>query len=110
MRASKKRRRAAFAGIWQRLAGLIRKGGDHVELEVFAFFTATANALLATMINERRPVLRTSEADFAAWLTGSTGDAFSLMLESPLDEVLIVQGGIGWAGDRKWSLSCHTTA
>lgn len=83
----------AFAGIWKRHNGPIKKGGDTVELDVFSFFTTTPNALVSAINHERMPVLLSDEADFATWLNGSPDEAFSLVREYPPDRMRIVQEG-----------------
>ncbi len=93
LKADEPRPLFAFAGIWRRWAGPIRKGGDPVELDVFAFFTTTPNALVATINHERMPVVLTDEADFATWLTGSRDEAFSLIREYPPAKMRVVQEG-----------------
>ena len=39
----------AFPGIWRRYRGPIRKNGETVELDVYAFLTNTPNPLVATI-------------------------------------------------------------
>ena len=62
-----------------RIEGL-RKIGETVEQEVFAFMTMEPNELTASINHERMPVLLTDPADFETWLLGSTDEAFKLAL------------------------------
>ncbi len=84
----------AFAGIWRRWQGPIKKDSEPVELDVFSFMTTTPNALVATINHERMPVLLSGEAAFETWLRGPADDAFALAREFPLAEMLIVQEGL----------------
>ena len=55
-----RRRRAtlfAFPGVWTRYRGPMKKNGDNVEQEVFAFMTTEPNELTASINHERMPVL-----------------------------------------------------
>ena len=54
----------AFPGVWTRYTGPTRKGGEKVDLEVFAFMTTEPNALTASINHERMPVLL-SDPDLA---------------------------------------------
>jgi putative SOS response-associated peptidase YedK len=83
----------AFAGIWRRWAGPVRKGGAAVEIDVFAFMTTTPNALVATINHERMPVLLSTDAEREAWVKGSPGEAFALAREYPPEGMRIVQEG-----------------
>ena len=83
----------AFAGIWRRWYGPIRKGGDPVQLDVFSFMTTTPNALVATINHERMPVLLTGEKAFETWTRGSPDEAFALAREYPAEAMQIVQEG-----------------
>jgi len=68
----------AFPGIWRRYIGPVRKNGDPVDIEVYAFLTTTPNKLVATINHERMPVLLTREEEFDTWLSGSAEEAFVL--------------------------------
>ena len=73
----------AFAGVWRRYAGPVKKDGPAVEIDVFSFLTTTPNALTATVNHERMPVLLTAEQDFDTWMLGSPEDAFALARSYP---------------------------
>jgi putative SOS response-associated peptidase YedK len=84
----------AFPGIWRKYNGPVRKLGPNVELEVFAFLTATPNPLVATINHERMPVLLTQEEEFDTWLRGPPDEALALAREYPPDQMRIVQEGL----------------
>ncbi len=46
----------AFAGIWRRHQGPIKKDDPAVVIDVFSFMTTAPNALVATVNHERMPV------------------------------------------------------
>lgn len=77
----------AFPGVWTRYKGPLKKNGDTVEQEVFAFMTTEPNELTASINHERMPVLLTDAADFETWLSGSTEDAFKLARSYAADQM-----------------------
>ena len=83
----------AFAGIWRRFNGPIRKDGPAVQLDVFSFMTTLPNALVATINHERMPVILATDADRHAWLHGTPDDAFALARQHSPDGMRIVQSG-----------------
>jgi putative SOS response-associated peptidase YedK len=83
----------AFPGVWTRYKGPLKKNGDSVEQEVFAFMTTEPNELTASINHERMPVLLTDPADFETWLSGSTEEAFKLARSYAADQMRIVQSG-----------------
>ena len=83
----------AFAGIWRRYIGPVKKDGLNVDIETYSFLTTTPNALVATINHERMPVLLTNTVEFETWLTGSADDAFALAREYPSQQMRIVQQG-----------------
>ena len=84
----------AFAGIWRRFKGPLKKDGPMVELDVFSFMTTTPNALVSTINHERMPVILASDGDRETWLGGSPGEAFALARQHPPDAMRIVQSGL----------------
>ena len=64
--------------MWTRYRGPLKKDGDNVEQEVFAFMTTEPNELTKSINHERMPVLLTDLADFETWLSGSADEAFKL--------------------------------
>lgn len=83
----------AFAGIWRRYRGPIRKNGEPIELDVFAFMTTLPNALVATINHERMPVLLTTAGDYDTWLHGSTAEALALVHSHDPAGMRMVQSG-----------------
>ncbi len=83
----------AFAGIWRRFKGPLKKDGPIVELDVYAFMTTTPNALVATINHERMPVILADEQSQATWLDGTPDEAFALAREHPPEAMRIVQAG-----------------
>ena len=87
------RRLFAFAGIWRSWKGPIKKDGQTVELDVFAFMTTTPNELVATIHPQRMPVILDSEEAFETWTDGTPDEAFDLVNSYPADQMHIVQSG-----------------
>lgn len=83
----------AFAGIWRRHRGPVKKDGPVVDVDVFSFMTKPPNALVATINHERMPVLLADDTARETWLHGSPGDAFALAREHPPNSMRIVRGG-----------------
>ena len=83
----------AFAGIWRRWKGPLKKEGPVVELDVFSFMTTTPNRLVATINHERSPVLLADDQARDLWLNGTPDQAFTLAREYPAEGLRIVQEG-----------------
>ena len=83
----------AFAGVWRRWVGPIKKDGPSVEIDTYSFMTTTPNALVSTINHERMPVLLTSEAARECWLHGTPDAAFSLVKPHPPEQMHIVREG-----------------
>jgi putative SOS response-associated peptidase YedK len=83
----------AFAGLWRRYRGPVKKDGEIVEQEVFSFMTTTPNALVGSINHERMPVLLGDERAFATWLKGSPTEARTLLAEYPSERMRMVQAG-----------------
>ena len=83
----------AFPGVWTRYRGPLKKNGDNVDQEVFAFMTTEPNELTASINHERMPVLMSDPTDFETWLSGSTEDAFKLARSYAAEQMRIVQFG-----------------
>ena len=83
----------AFAGVWRRHRGPIKKDGPVVELDGYAFMTTTPNPLVATVNHERMPVLLTRQEEFDRWMHGTPDAAMALAQEYPADQMQIVQTG-----------------
>src|SRR5262245_47243711 len=83
----------AFAGIWQRWKGPIKKDGPNVDLDVYSFMTTSPNELTMTINHERSPVILTSEAERETWLTGTSDEAKALLRPIAAERLHIVQAG-----------------
>ena len=83
----------SFPGVWTRYKGPLKKNGEAVGQEVFAFMTTEPNELTASINHERMPVLLSDPADFETWLSGSTEEAFKLARSYAADQMRIVQSG-----------------
>lgn len=83
----------AFPGIWKRYRGPMKKDGEPVEVDVYAFMTTTPNTLTATIMHDRMPVLLTEPEHFDTWLHGSPEAAFDLVRTFPAERMRIVQSG-----------------
>lgn len=81
----------AFAGIWRRYKGPLKKDGAIAELDVYAIMTTLPNTLVATINHERMPVILATEADREAWLRGTPDTAFALARQHPSERMAIVQ-------------------
>ena len=81
----------AFAGIWRSYKGPIRKDGEAVEIDTYAFMTTKPNELVATIHPSRMPVMLIGEEALDQWLEGSTDDALELVQSFPADQMAIVQ-------------------
>ncbi len=79
--------------MWTRYRGPLKKNGDNVVQEVFAFMTTEPNELTASINRERMPVLMSDPHDFETWLSGSTEEAFKLARSYAAEQMRIVQSG-----------------
>jgi putative SOS response-associated peptidase YedK len=95
----------AFAGIWKRHVGPIKKDGEPVDIHVFSFMTTTPDQLVATVNHERMPVLLTTPRTQDQWLEGSQDEAFALSKPYPAEKMQLVQSGY-----EKWDLVVSATA
>jgi putative SOS response-associated peptidase YedK len=83
----------AFAGIWHRWRGPIKKDGPNVETDVYSFMTTVPNDLTISINHERSPVLLTTEAERETWLTGTPAQAEALLRPIAAERLRIVQEG-----------------
>jgi putative SOS response-associated peptidase YedK len=81
----------AFAGVWRRHFGPIKKDGAPVELDVFSFMTTTPNALVETVNHERMPVLLATTAAQDQWMDGTDEEAFAVCRPYPAELMRLVQ-------------------
>ncbi len=83
----------AFAGIWQRWKGPVKKDGPNFELDVYSFMTTEPNSATSSINHERSPVLLTTDEQRDAWLLGTTAEATALVKPIAGDALQIVQEG-----------------
>ena len=83
----------AFAGLWQRHRGPIKKDGPAVDLDVFSFMTSEPNAMTASINHERSPVLLTHDDEWQTWTSGSVDQAMQLVKPISPERLRIVQEG-----------------
>lgn len=83
----------AFPGAWMRYKGPVKKNGPDVEQDVYAFLTCAPNELTSTIMHDRMPMILSGEAEFEAWLSGSTDEAMGLVRSYPAERMRIVQSG-----------------
>ncbi len=83
----------AFAGIWRRWKGPIKKDGPVVEVDTYSFMTTEPNALTSGINHERSPVVLATDAARDTWLNGSADAAFALAKPYPADGMRIVREG-----------------
>jgi putative SOS response-associated peptidase YedK len=81
----------AFAGVWRRHVGRIKKDGPPVELDVFSFMTTTPNALVETVNHERMPVLLDTPGAQDRWMDGTDEEAFGLCRPHPPEMMRLLQ-------------------
>jgi putative SOS response-associated peptidase YedK len=84
----------AFATIWRRWVGPIKKDGPAVAIETYSFMTTTPNPLVASINHQRMPVLLTGEDAFETWMRGTPNEAFALAREYPTETMTMVQSGL----------------
>ena len=84
----------AFAGIWQRWKGPIKKDGPNVDLDVYSFMTTVPNSATASINHERSPVLLTTDDACDTWLNGTSREAVALITPIPGEALRIVQASL----------------
>jgi len=87
----------AFAGIWRSYKGPLKKDGETVEIDTYAFMTTRPNELVASVHPTRMPVMLVGEAAQDQWISGSADEALELVRSYPADKMMVVQEGL----DRK---------
>lgn len=81
----------SFAGAWMSYKGPVKKDGDTVIQDVFAFMTVEPNGLVESIDHDRMPVLLTSAEQQEAWLSGLMGEAMKLAQSYAAEGMRIVQ-------------------
>lgn len=83
----------AFAGIWQRWKGPVKKDGPNVDIDVYSFMTTEPNSATSSINHERSPLLLMSDEARDTWLDGSLIEAKALVRPISGDALRIVQEG-----------------
>ena len=81
----------AFAGIWRSYRGPVKKDGESVEIDVYAFLTTKPNELVATVHPSRMPVMLVSASDHDQWLNGTPDEARAVIRSYPARDMALVQ-------------------
>jgi putative SOS response-associated peptidase YedK len=71
----------------------LKKNGDSVDQEVFAFLTTEPNELTASINHERMPVLLSDPAELETRLSAPTEEALRLARSYAPDKMRIAQSG-----------------
>ena len=93
MRGDEPRPLFAFAGIWQRWKGPIKKDGPNVDIDVYSFMTTEPNSATSSINHERSPLLLMSDEARDTWLDGTQAEAAALVRPISGDVLRIVQEG-----------------
>lgn len=84
----------AFAGLWQRWKGPVKKDGPTVEIDVFSFMTGEPNDFTKAINHERLPILLGTREMQEQWIDGNTEDAVKLLKPYPAERMREVQAGL----------------
>lgn len=84
----------AFAGLWRKWKGPIKKDGPVVEIETYSFMTTAANAFTEAINHDRLPAILATSEDQEAWLHGKPGDWQRLLQPFAPDRMKEVQVGL----------------
>lgn len=69
----------AFAGIWQRWKGPIKKDGPNVDINTYSWMTTELNSATSSINHERSPLLLMTDEERDTWLDGTQADAAALV-------------------------------
>lgn len=94
LKGSEPRPLFAFAGIWRKWRGPIKKDGPTVEIETYSFMTSLPNEFTARINHERLPVLLGRQGEHDAWLHGSAEERTALLRAYPAEKMREVQVGL----------------
>jgi putative SOS response-associated peptidase YedK len=83
----------AFAGLWRRWHGQIKKDGPVVDIETYSFMTTVPNEMTASINHERSPVLLSNESQWSQWLNGTPEEAVMLVNPISADRLQVVREG-----------------
>jgi putative SOS response-associated peptidase YedK len=83
----------AFAGIWRRWKGPLKKDGSVVEVDTYSFMTTKPNTFTERINHDRLPAILVTAEDQEKWLTGSSEEWRSLLHPFPASKMREVQVG-----------------
>jgi putative SOS response-associated peptidase YedK len=84
----------AFAGIWRRYKGPVKKDGPTVEIDTYSFMTTRPNLFTERINHDRLPVILATPEDQETWIRGYSGQWHSLLQPFPASKMREVQVGL----------------
>ena len=84
----------AFAGIWRRYKGPLKKDGPIVEIDTYSFMTTRPNMFTERINHDRLPVILATAEDQETWLLGYPDQWRSLLQPFPASKMREVQVGL----------------
>jgi putative SOS response-associated peptidase YedK len=81
----------AFAGLWRRWKGPVKKDGPTVEIDTYSFMTTRPNKFTEAINHDRLPAILATPEDQETWLWGN--DDHSLLKPYPASKMREVQVG-----------------
>ena len=84
----------AFAGIWRRWKGPIKKDGPNVDIDVYSFMTTEPNSATSSINHERSPLLLTTDEARDIWLDGAPAEAAAIVRPISGDALADRAGGV----------------
>ena len=84
----------AFAGIWRRWKGPLKKDGPTVEVDTYSFMTTPPNVFTQRINHDRLPAILATPEDQETWLTGYSDQRHSLLKPFPASKMREVQVGV----------------
>ena len=84
----------AFAGLWLRWRGPVKKDGPSVEQDVYSFMTTAPNSATSSINHERSPVLLVTDDERDTWLSGTSAEASKIIRPISGDRLRMVQEGL----------------
>lgn len=82
----------AFAGLWRRWKGPLKKDGPMVEIDTYSFMTTRPNKFTEAINHDRLPAILATPEDQQTWLTGRNDH--SLLKPYPESKMREVQVGL----------------
>jgi putative SOS response-associated peptidase YedK len=83
----------AFAGIWRRYRGPIKKDGETVEMDTYSFMTTRPNVFTERINHDRLPAILATAEDQEAWLKDNRSDWHRLLKPFSASKMREVQVG-----------------